>query len=460
VSAAQTPPAAAGAARILLVDDDSRLLRNFRWALEDAGFQVSSAQDAQQARQRLQHEVFDVCFLDVMLGEDNGLELLPALRSAAPWMRVVMATAEANLQTAVKAMQSGAVDYLVKPCSPEQLVLTARRQAEVRGMERRIEQLQGDLAQHAEPITELGSLDPPTMRIFEMARQVADTDATVLILGESGTGKGVLAQAIHGWSPRRDAAFATVNCPSLSAELLESELFGHVKGAFTGAVEHRQGRVQIADGGTLFLDEIGDFPLALQPKLLRFLQDRQYERVGDPHTRTANLRLVAATNRNLAELVREGRFREDLLYRLNVIELELPPLRERAADVSVLAPRYLQQFAARYRRPAREFSAEALAALLQYGWPGNIRELRNVMERVSILCPQAMVERVHLPLPGLASEAQAALARVGAEITLEQLERAHIEAVLAQAPTLDAAATTLGVDSSTLYRKRKQYGLS
>lgn len=448
-----------GAARILLVDDDSRLLRNFRWALEDAGFAVSTAADAQQAVARLQHAVFDVCFLDVMLGEDSGLELLPQLRTAAPWMRVVMATAETGLQTAVQAMQAGAVDYLVKPCTPEQLVLTARRQAQIRSMERRIEQLQGDLARHAEGDAELGSRDPHTMRIFEMARQVADTDATVLILGESGTGKGVLAQAIHNWSPRREALLATINCPSLSAELLESELFGHVKGAFTGAIEHRQGRVQLADGGTLFLDEIGDFPLALQPKLLRFLQDRQYERVGDPNTRTANLRLIAATNRNLAELVREGRFREDLLYRLNVIELELPPLRARAEDVAVLAPRYLQQFAARYRRPAREFSADAMGALLQYGWPGNIRELRNVMERISILCPQATVERIHLPLPGLES-APVVLAKVGADVTLEQLERAHIEAVLAQAPTLDAAATTLGVDSSTLYRKRKQYGLS
>jgi NtrC-family two-component system response regulator AlgB len=287
--------------------------------------------------------------------------------------------------------------------------------------------------------------------------QVADTDATVLILGESGTGKGVLARAIHQWSRRRQGSFATINAPSLSAELLESELFGHVKGAFTGAVENRQGRVQIADGGTLFLDEIGDIALSLQPKLLRLVQDREYERVGDPHTRSADVRIVAATNRPLEQMVREGSFREDLWYRLNVINLELPPLRERAEDIEGLAQRFLLQFALAYRRPARQFSAASIEALRSHRWPGNIRELRNTVERIAILCPTETADLDQLP-PVLRGQAPGA-PRIGTELTLADLERMHIEAVLATRPTLDAAAKTLGIDSSTLYRKRKQYEL-
>jgi len=443
--------------RVLLVDDDAALLRNYRWCLEDAGFHVVTAQNGEQAQQRLAQNVFDMCFLDLMIGEESGLDLLPVLRAAAPWMRVVMSTSENSLSTAVSAMQKGAVDYLTKPCDPERLVHCARRQSEARRLELRIEQLR-DGGEGAP--ADLASAHPGMAQILETARQVAATDATVLILGESGTGKNVLARAIHHWSHRAGANFATVNCPSLSAELLESELFGHVKGAFTGATDNRQGRVQVADRGTLFLDEIGDFPLALQPKLLRFVQEREYERVGDPVTRKADVRIIAATNRNLAEMVKEGKFREDLWYRLNVISVELPPLRERRDDIAGFAEYFLAQFVAAYRRPARSFDERAVAALRAYDWPGNLRELRNVVERVSILCPEEVVEVRHLPLPGsVPSAAAAAVARVGSAVTLEQLERAHIESIVATSATLDLAARTLGVDASTLYRKRKQYGL-
>lgn len=443
--------------RVLLVDDDNALLRNYRWCLEDAGFHVVSAQNGEQARQRLAQNVFDMCFLDLMLGEESGLDLLPVLRADAPWMRIVMSTAEDSLQTAVLAMQNGAVDYLTKPCPPDRLLLCAERQSEARRLELRIEQLKdgGDA-----PASEFSSAHPVMARLLETARQAAASDATILILGESGTGKNVVARAIHQWSERRGSNFATVNCPSLSSELLESELFGHTKGAFTGATDNRQGRVQIADRGTLFLDEIGDFPLPLQPKLLRFVQDREYERVGDPVTRKADVRIVAATNRNLEEMVRSGTFREDLWYRLNVITLELPPLRERRDDIAGFAEFFLAQFIAAYRRPARRFDDEAMAQLVSQDWPGNLRELRNVIERVSILCPEEVVRPQHLPASGKAviSEAGGAL-RVGNPVSLEVLERAHIEAIVASATTLDAAAKTLGVDASTLYRKRKQYGI-
>ncbi|MEO4048011.1 sigma-54-dependent response regulator transcription factor AlgB [Pseudomonas sp. CAU 1711] len=439
--------------RILLVDDEAAILRTFRYCLEDSGYQVAGAGSAAQAEALLQRQVFDLCFLDLRLGEDDGLQVLQRMREQAPWMRVVIVTAHSAVDTAVDAMQAGAADYLVKPCSPEQLRLAAAKQLEVRQLAARLEALEGEVRKNQ------GGLDshsPAFMAVLETARQVADTDANVLILGESGTGKGELARAIHGWSRRARKAFATINCPSLSSELMESELFGHNRGAFTGASESTLGRVSQADGGTLFLDEIGDFPLPLQPKLLRFIQDKEYERVGDPLTRQADVRILAATNLDLDAMVREGRFREDLLYRLNVICLTLPPLRERGEDLLPLAEGFLARFVREHGRPARAFSDEARAALQAYAWPGNVRELRNVIERASIICPGERIEPSHLGLdPAQADSAP----RVGAALSLEQLEKAHIAAVLAASATLEQAAATLGIDVSTLYRKRKQYGL-
>jgi NtrC-family two-component system response regulator AlgB len=447
-----SPPAA----RILLIDDEAPILRTFRYCLEDAGYRVTTAQSGAQALAALEREVFDVCFLDVSIGEESGLDLLPKIKGAAPWMRVVVATAHSSVDTAVDAMRAGASDYLVKPCSPEQLRFAASKQVEARRLEAKLEALESERGQAVAP--DLGSASPGMAQVIDEARRVADTDASVLILGESGTGKGVMAKAIHAWSHRAKGNFVTVNCPSLSAELLESELFGHSKGAFTGAVESTQGRVAQADGGTLFLDEIGDFPLALQPKLLRFVQDKEYERVGDPATRRADVRIVAATNRDLDQMVAEGTFRQDLLYRLNVITLRLPALRERPDDVVALSERALLGFAASYRRPARGFTPAAAAAIRAYAWPGNIRELRNVIERAVILCPESAVDVPHLSIAQGAVPGAGAV-RVGAEVSLEQLERAHILAVMANAATLESAAGTLGIDASTLYRKRKQYGL-
>ncbi len=440
--------------RILLVDDEAAILRTFRYCLEDEGYSVATANSAAQADSLLQRQVFDLCFLDLRLGEDNGLDVLQQMKVQAPWMRVVIVTAHSAIDTAVDAMQLGAADYLVKPCSPDQLRLAAAKQLEVRQLAARLEALEGEVRQRSNG---LGSNSPSMMKVLETARQVADTDANILILGESGTGKGELARAIHGWSRRAKKTCVTINCPSLSADLMESELFGHNRGAFTGATENTLGRVSQADGGTLFLDEIGDFPLILQPKLLRFIQDKEYERVGDPVTRRADVRILAATNLKLEDMVREGRFREDLLYRLNVITLNLPPLRERPEDVLQLAESFLSQFVTSYGRPARAFSSEASEALASYSWPGNVRELRNVIERASIICPQEYVEVSHL---GMSSHSGGNNApRVGESLSLEQLEKAHIAAVMATSETLDQAAKTLGIDASTLYRKRKQYGL-
>ena len=303
---------------------------------------------------------------------------------------------------------------------------------------------------------DLGTRNPRLLATFEIARQVADTDATILVLGESGCGKNVLARTIHGWSKRAKNVFTTVSCPSLSAELLESELFGHVRGAFTGAIDNRQGRVQVADGGTLFLDEIGDLPLQLQPKLLRFIQDHEYERVGDPHTRTAEGRVIAATTRALSAMVAEGTFREDLLYRLNVVTLTVPPLRERSEDIRTLAQGLLEKFVRQYEKPARRFSDAAANMLASYEWPGNLRELRNVVERAVILCRDEAIGTEHLPFAGNGRSTGSGF-RAGDPISIDELERAHIEAILSSSPTMEAAARTLGIDSSTLYRKRRQY---
>ncbi len=441
-------------ANVLLVDDDGSILRLFRRCLEGDGHRVSTARSAAEAEAALARNVFDVCVLDLDIGGDSGMDLLPKLREWAPWMRVVMATATDDVGTALAAIRVGAADYLVKPCDPSQLSHAVAQQVEARRLEQRVQALEGERGRDRQ--LDLRTSNPGLSATLDMARRVADTDATLLVLGESGTGKTVLARAVHDMSPRRDAAFATVSCPSLSAELLASELFGHVRGAFTGATDNRQGRVQIAEGGTLFLDEIGDLPMALQPKLLRFLQDREYERVGDPNTRTANVRVIAATNQDLRKMVAEGRFREDLYYRLNVVALTLPALRDRREDIITIAEKIVLQLAARYDRPARRFSKDAAQLLALHTWPGNLRELHNAVERAVIISEGDSIAPEHLPFARAAVSSVQGM-RAGDPVSLEELERAHIEAVVANTASLEAAAKLLKIDSSTLYRKRKAF---
>ena len=439
--------------RVLVVDDEAALTKTFRYCLEDAGHTVATAATGEQALALIHSRVFDVCFLDLKLGDTTALDLLPIIRAAAPWLRVVIVTAHGTVDTAVKAMRAGAMDYLVKPCSPEQLRVAAASHLQARRLDLRLEELERASTGSGDP---LASRSPAMAQVLESARHVAETEASVLILGESGTGKGVIARAIHSWSPRSAAPFVTVHSPGLSNELFESELFGHRKGAFTGAVQNSPGRVSQADGGTLFLDEIGEVPLALQPKLLRFLQDKAYESVGDPVTRQADVRLVAATNRDLQAMVQAGSFREDLLYRLDVIRITLPALRDRPEDIPDLAGGFLDEFIRAHRGKARRFSDEAMTALVRHGWPGNIRELRNVIERASILVRNEQIEASDL---ALGSAAGPAPSRKASGLSLQELEREHILAVIGEAETLEAAARQLGIDASTLYRKRKQYGI-
>ncbi len=442
------------AGRILAIDDDRGLLENFSLCLSKEGYRVVTAETLEEGIRLAATLPFQVCLLDRNIGYDSGMDALPKLRELAPLMRVIMVTGHTGVADAINAIAQGASDYLVKPCSPEQLRIAVARQVDTRRMIDKLDAFENEANLRS---AQLQSKNESMLAAIGLAMQVAGTDANVLLLGESGTGKGVLARAIHDASQRAAGAFVTVNCPSLTAELLESEMFGHIKGSFTGAVQTNIGRVSHADGGTIFLDEVGDFPLLLQPKLLRFVQDKEYERVGDPQTRKADARIIAATNRDLDVMVKDGQFRLDLLYRLNVIAITLPALRERIEDLEALALGFVRRFAASYGMPARRLAPSALAQLQMYAWPGNVRELQNMMERAVILCRSEEIGTELLALSRNENSKQRVIA--GATMSLEALERAQIEHVLAIADNLDAAAKALGIDASTLYRKRKAYKL-
>ena len=442
---------------ILLIDDDASLRKSLRLGLETMNYRVTEAADGARAEECLAQGLFDVAFLDLRLGQDKGLDVLPNLLRLAPGLAVVVITAYATIETAVEAMRRGAADYLPKPFTPNQIRLVLDRIDRIRRLESHVEELEAQVRSIV-PEVDLQTDEPAWQQTLDVAFKAAASDATILLRGESGTGKGVLARAVHARSRRSAAPFITINCPSLSAELLESEMFGHVRGAFTGAVRDTLGKVAAAEGGTLFLDEIGDLPLALQPKLLRLLQEKRYERVGETRTRACNVRILAATNRDLQQAVATGTFREDLLYRLNVIEVTLPPLRERRRDILPMAEHLLRFFARQTGTPVARFTDEARDAVQRYPWPGNVRELRNAVERGVILTSGTEIGLAELPAQIGATRPPAAL-EIGGAVTLEQLEAEHMRRVLANTPTLDEAATVLGVDPSTLYRKRKRYGL-
>ncbi len=441
---------------ILLIDDEASLRRTMHTALETMGHHVTEAKDSMQALDLLAHHLFDLAFLDLRLAQEQGLDLLPELLRLAPGLDVVIMTAYATIETAVEAMRRGAVDYLPKPFTPDQLRVSLGRIAQVRQLQSHALDLE-EQVRAVVPETDLRTEEPVMQQALDVAFKAAASEATILLRGESGTGKGVLARTIHARSPRATAPFITVQCPSLSAELLESELFGHVRGAFTGAVRDTMGKVAAAEGGTLFLDEIADLPPALQPKLLRLLQEKRFERVGETRTRACNLRIVAATNRNLEAETAAGKFREDLLYRINVIEVRLPPLRQRRRDILPLAEHLLRFFTRQTGKAMSEFTEEAKQAMLRYPWPGNLRELRNAIERAVILAPNSIVGLADLPSQ-VGSPPRSGV-EVGAAVTLDALEAEHIRRVLASTATMEEAAQVLGIDASTLYRKRKRYGL-
>jgi NtrC-family two-component system response regulator AlgB len=441
---------------ILLIDDDPNLRRSLRLALETMNHRVTEACDSDQARELLERVLFDVAFLDLRLGREQGLDLLPVLLRLVPGLHVVVMTAYATIETAVEAMRRGALDYLPKPFTPNQIRLVLDRVAHLRRLQSHVDDLE-EQVRSIVPEADLQTSEPAMQQALEVAFKAAPSEATILLRGESGTGKGVLARAIHARSLRSAGPFITVHCPSLSAELLESELFGHVQGAFTGAIRDTVGKVTVAAGGTLLLDEVGDLPPPLQSKLLRLLQEKRFERVGETRTQASDARILAATNHDLEALAAAGRFREDLLYRLNVIEVYLPPLRQRRQDILPLAEHLLRFFAQQTGKAVTGFTEDARASLLQYSWPGNIRELRNSVERGVILTTEPLVGLADLPMQ-VGTPARSHV-EIGGPVTLEQLEAEHIRRILGSSATIEDASATLGIDPSTLYRKRKRYGL-
>jgi NtrC-family two-component system response regulator AlgB len=446
----------------LVIDDDKTFRDATCFLIEECGHYAEGAGAGADALAALKEDKFDAVLLDVNLGRENGLDLLTELQKQSPQTPVVMFTAQGSIKVAVEAMRRGAVDFLEKPFQREQFMTVLGRLQRLRQLSQRIQQLEQEVTetrkQSVEPIFDFTT--PIMKEAVEVLVRAAKTPASVLILGESGTGKSVAAKAVHQQSHLADKPFVTVSCPSLSKELLESELFGHVKGSFTGAIKDHWGKVKFAEGGTLFLDEIGDLPLEIQPKLLRLLQEKEYERLGENVTRTSNVRVIAATNRDLKKRVAEGLFREDLYFRLNVITVEIPPLRTREADLVTFAEYYAKVFAKQCGRDINGFTPEALASIRTHNWPGNLRELRNAIERAVILSKTDKIGRTDLPaeITGTNADEQR-LPEIGSLVSLEQLEELHLRKVLERVPKLIEAAEVLGIDQATLYRKRKKIGL-
>ena len=440
---------------ILVVDDEANIRKTLSVCLEAEGHRIVAVSSFEDALQETSKASFDLAFVDLRLGVNDGLDLISPLLTATPLIKIIVITAYASIDTAVEAMRRGATDYIPKPFTPAQVRMAVRKAFEIQTLEHRVAVLQEDL-ERLRPEIDFSSKSPVMQNAINLAHRAASSNATILLRGESGTGKTVLARSIHSWSNRADKPFGIVSCPSFSSELLESELFGHVKGAFTGAVRDNPGRIASCENGTLFLDEIGDLPLSLQSKLLRFVQDREYERVGDYITRKANVRIIAATNMDLEQAVTNGRFREDLFYRLNVIQIEIPSLRERSDDIAVLAVKLLTFYSRVNHRSSLRFTDEALQFLKKYHWPGNVRELNNVIERAAILCQNNQVGIESFPANLLPDNTAPG---IGDPVALDKIEEQHIRRVLAAATSLQEAAGILGVDQATLWRRRKKYGI-
>ncbi|HWX23338.1 MAG TPA: sigma-54 dependent transcriptional regulator [Candidatus Binatia bacterium] len=450
-----------------LVIDDDKTFRDATCLLIDGeGHYAEAASSGELGLTELKEGKFDAVLLDLNLGPEQGLDILDQILKRQPNLPVIIFTAQGSVKNAVEAMRRGAVDFLEKPFTREQFHLVLVRVQRFHQLNQNIERLEREVkdsnAQSPEILLE--SSTPLVKEAMDTLLRAAKTPASILILGESGTGKSVVARALHQQSHLADKPFVTVSCPSLSRELLESDLFGHVKGAFTGALRDHWGKVKAAAGGTLFLDEIGDLPMEIQPKLLRLLQEREYERVGENITRQAEVRVIAATSRDLKKRVAESAFREDLYFRLNVITAEMPPLRHRPDDLIHFADHYFKHFAALCGRRLDGFSEEASAAIRAYSWPGNLRELRNAIERAVIMAKGAKIGLEDLPaeLRGRTvaevNGSDASL-QVGSLVSMEQLEEAHLRKVLERTSNLAEAAQVLGIDQATLYRKRKKIGL-
>ncbi len=441
--------------RVLVVDDDQAIREALSRTLEKLGYGVEVAEDGQVGLDRLRQGGVHILLADLRMPKISGQELLKAAKAIAPDVEVIVITGHGTVEDAVEAMKEGAYDFITKPFKRVQLEKTIKKAAEKqalvlqnRSLQQRLDALQagGQIIGHS----------PVMLRTLDLVNQVAPSTATVLIQGESGTGKELIANAIHHGSPRRDRPLIKVSCAALPETLLESELFGHERGAFTGADRQKPGRFELADGGTLFIDEIGELTATTQAKLLRVLQEGEFERLGGTRTLKVDLRLVAATNADLASMVREKRFREDLYYRLNVITIQLPPLRERREDVPLLAHHFLRRYAERNGKPIIGFTDEAMDLLEGYTWPGNVRELENVIERAVVLTRSTMISPADLPEAIVGSEQAVRHLVVPIGTSLEEVEDRLIEETLRYAKgDKTLAAKLLGIATRTIYRRMK-----
>jgi two-component system response regulator HydG len=448
--------------RVLVVDDDAAHRTMLNTLVGGWGYEIVDADDGEAAIAAVQAQPVDLVLMDIRMVRVSGLEALEQIKTINPAIPIVLMTAYASVEMAVDALKKGAYDYLIKPLDFDKLRLTLERALAYIRLKAENRQLKDRLAGGFQPPDIIGS-SPAMVRLMETVAQVAASEATVMVTGESGTGKELVAGAIHHNSPREAGPFVKVNCAAITETLLESELFGHEKGAFTGADRRKEGRFIQADGGSLFLDEVGEMPVSMQVKLLRVIQERELTRVGGEQTIPVDVRLVVATNRDLAKMVKAGTFREDLYYRLNVVELKTPPLRERREDIPLLATHFLRRFAEKNRKMVDRFSPRAMDLLIRHPWPGNVRELMNTIERAVVLARSSCLDEIDFAVLGANLPEVDPVLSIGTppvNVPLEQIERdAIVNTLVSAGGNKSEAARRLGITRKTLREKLKKYNL-
>jgi len=444
--------------KILVVDDEKDITRVLEFLLSGEGYLVESALSGEEAIELLRKKDFDIVLTDLKMDKIDGIGVLEEAKRLNPDINVVLMTAYASVESAVDAMKKGASDYIVKPFINEEIRITIRRLLEQSRLRSENIALKRELSQHRKRCKEVVFASEAMQRVFDILENVIPTKSNILLLGESGTGKGLIAEIIHCSSPRISAPFISINCSAIPETLLESELFGYKKGAFTGAVTDKKGLILMADGGTLFLDEIGDMSLTIQAKLLKVLETGEVMPLGDTKPRHSDIRLICATNKDIEKMVKEGSFREDLYYRINVVEIKLPPLRERKEDIPLLIDMFLRRFSAQAGKDIKGIDEEAMNALIEYSWPGNIRELANVIERAAVMAHSQMITLDELPQK-IKEPQRVAGGSSLKEKLLEEERKIILDAYEANRKNKEATASALGIDLATLYRKMKKLGI-
>ncbi|MFO0752526.1 MAG: sigma-54 dependent transcriptional regulator [Thermodesulfovibrionales bacterium] len=446
--------------KILIVDDEKDICKALEFLLKREDYEVASVNSGEEAIAKLRGESFDAVVTDLKMAKVDGMQVLEKARETDPDTAVIMMTAFASVESAVEAMKKGASDYIVKPFLNEEIKLTLRKALEQKRLLRENLALKQQISQRRTGCKDIVTISDAMLDIFDTLEKVTPTKSNIIILGESGTGKGLIAELVHCNSPRRDKPFISINCSAIPEGLLESELFGYRKGAFTGAVADKLGLIPLAHQGTLFLDEIGDMPVSLQAKLLKVLESGEVHPLGDTKPKTVDVRVVSATNADIEKRIREGRFREDLYWRLNVIEIRLPSLRQRKEDIELLAKHFIRKFAAEHKKNVSGIEGQALAALLDYPWPGNVRELSNIIERAVVLSEEGRITPGVLPAKLRKDGQEQEKETSSLKNHLNDYEKNLLLKVFhSHGGHKEETARALGIDLATLYRKFKKYGI-